>query len=217
MKAVRITYRILALLLLAFAFTAGMMIEVPILPGIGESIRLMFYHVGLWFAMIVLFTISLVYSLIYMKKQSVTADKAASQAVNVAMGFGVLGIVTGMFWARMAWGTWWVNDPKLNGAAVCLLAYAAYKILRSSVRDEVLRARIASVYNILAYVMMIVFVMILPRTAAHSIHPGQSGNPALNPVELDATMRMVFYPAMLGWILLGVWIWEWRVKRVNKE
>lgn len=42
-----------------------------------------------------------------------------------------------------------------------------------------------------------------------SLHPGGKGvqgNPALNGADLDATMRLVFWPAVIGWTLLGTWI-----------
>ncbi|MGI8584256.1 MAG: ABC transporter permease, partial [Chitinophagaceae bacterium] len=43
-----------------------------------------------------------------------------------------------------------------------------------------------------------------------SLHPGapgsDSGNPALNFNDIDSRLRIVFYPAIIGWTLLGVWI-----------
>ena len=81
----------------------------------------------------------------------------------------------------------------------------AYFILRSSIDDEQKRARIAAVYNIFAFVMMFVFIMILPRLT-DSLHPGNGGNPAFGKYDLDSNMRMVFYPAVIGWVLLSLWV-----------
>jgi heme exporter protein C len=44
------------------------------------------------------------------------------------------------------------------------------------------------------------------------LHPGNGGNPGFNKYDLDSNMRMVFYPAVLGWILLVVWIFTLRVR-----
>ena len=77
--------------------------------------------------------------------------------------------------------------------------------------EEQKRARISAVYNIFAYVMLIVFLMILPRLN-DSLHPGNGGNPGFNKYDLDSTMRMVFYPAVIGWILLGVWMMTIKVR-----
>ncbi|NDF98761.1 MAG: ABC transporter permease, partial [Chitinophagia bacterium] len=40
-----------------------------------------------------------------------------------------------------------------------------------------------------------------------SLHPGNDGNPALDVKnDISSSMRIVFYPAVIGWTLLGVWI-----------
>jgi len=83
----------------------------------------------------------------------------------------------------------------------------AYNILRNSLTDPISRAKISGVYNIFAFVMMLIFVFILPRMTS-SLHPGNGGNPAFSSYDLDNTMRMVFYPAVMGWIFLGLWISE---------
>jgi heme exporter protein C len=84
-------------------------------------------------------------------------------------------------------------------------------VLRGSMPDEQKRARVSAIYNIFAFVMMIVFVMILPRMSA-SLHPGNGGNPAFGKYDMDNTMRTVFYPACVGWILIGIWVFQIRVR-----
>ncbi|MEI6765767.1 MAG: cytochrome c biogenesis protein CcsA [Bacteroidota bacterium] len=206
-------WKILCVLLLVYTIIGGLLVKVPDLPVIHQSIRAIFFHVGMWFSMIVLMLISATGSVLYLRSNNLRYDTLANEAVNTGIFFGILGILTGSVWARYTWGVWWLNDPKLNGAAVSLLAYFAYRVLRSSLTDAQKKARLAAVYNIFAFVLMIVFMMILPRTAADSIHPGKSGNPALTPGELDSNLRLVFYPAMIGWIMLGIWILNFRIKR----
>ena len=116
-----------------------------------------------------------------------------------------------MIWARFTWGAYWTNDPKLNGTAVAILIYLAYFVLRSSVEDPEKRARLAGTFNIFAFVLMIVFIGVLPRMT-DSLHPGNGGNPAFGSYDLDSGMRAVFYPAVLGWIGIGIWIVELRVR-----
>jgi heme exporter protein C len=50
-----------------------------------------------------------------------------------------------------------------------------------------------------------------------SLHPGQEGNPALNKNDVDARMRVVFYPAVIGWTLLGVWVASLKVRLNNQR
>ena len=90
-------------------------------------------------------------------------------------------------------GAGWVNDPKLLGAAVGLLLYLAYFVLRGSIDDMDRRARVASVTNIMFYAIFVPAIFIVPRLT-DSLHPGNGGNPAFSSYDLDNNMRMVFYP-----------------------
>jgi heme exporter protein C len=83
--------------------------------------------------------------------------------------------------------------------------YSAYFVLRSSIEDEEKRARISAVYNIFCLPVFIVLIFVLPRLT-DSLHPGNGGNPGFNSYDLDSRMRLVFYPAVLGWALIGFWL-----------
>ena len=197
--------------LVLYTVIAGMLIKVPALPILHESIRNLFFHVTIWFGMMILMLISLVYSIRYLYRFTEKHDLIASEAANTGMLFGTLGLLTGMVWAFFTWGDWWVNDPKLNGAAVTMLVYLAYFVLRRSVEDPVIKAKVSAVYNIFAYTMLIVFLVILPRVT-DSLHPGSGGNPGFSTYDVDESMRYVFYPAIIGWTLLGVWILNLRIR-----
>ena len=97
---------------------------------------------------------------------------------------------------------------------MALLIYFAYFVLRSSITDLDKRARVSSVYNIFAYAMLFPSIWIIPRLLP-SLHPGGSeGNPALNFKDIDENMRIVFYPAVIGWTLLGVWITTLKIRLI---
>ena len=74
--------------------------------------------------------------------------------------------------------------------------------------DEEKKMRISAVYNIFAFFMLFPTLWILPRLT-ESLHPGgqgSQGNPGINGKDMDMNLRTVFYPAVIGWTLLGVWI-----------
>ena len=125
----------------------------------------------MWFGMFTMLITGFVYSLRYLRKFDEQEDIRAVEAVNVGLMFGFLGIFTGMIWANFTWGSPWVKDPKLNGAAVGLIIYLAYTILRGSISDTHKRAKVSAIYNIFAFFLWIVLVIILPRLAGESIHP----------------------------------------------
>jgi heme exporter protein C len=211
MRKLPLSFKIATIILVFYTLIAGLLIDVPALNILNETIRNLFYHVTSWFAMVFLFLASFVYSIKYLRTGSETDDLLARLFVQVGMVFGTAGMVTGMLWANYTWGAYWVPDPKLNGAAIAMLAYLAYMILRNSFQDSIQSGKVSAVYNIFAFVMMILFVFILPRMT-DSLHPGNGGNPAFSGYDLDNTMRMVFYPATIGWIFLGLWITELRFR-----
>lgn len=201
-------WKILTVMLLVYAFTAGFLIKVPHPGNLYESIRNLFFHVPMWFGMMVLFTVSVVYAIRYLSNPSAKNDIYSLEYAKSGMLFGVLGLITGAIWANYTWGEPWSNDPKQLLAAIALLIYAAYFILRNSIPDLDKRAKISAVYNVFACAMLIPTLWIIPRMV-ESLHPGGQGgegNPGMNSKDLDPTMRLVFWPAVIGWTLLGVWI-----------
>ncbi|MBK8657057.1 MAG: cytochrome c biogenesis protein CcsA [Haliscomenobacter sp.] len=170
-----------------------------------ESIRNTYFHVPLWFAMVFLFLFSVGYSVRYLRTGTHDNDRRAHALAVGGVLFGMMGLVTGAIWAKNTWGAYWSWDVKQNMTAIALLIYFAYFILRGSFEDPEKRARLAAVYNLFAFVALIPLIYVIPRLT-DSLHPGSGGNPAFGSDDLDNTMRMVFYPAILGWTLLGFWI-----------
>ncbi len=183
-----------------------------------ETIRNTFYHVAIWMAMFVLLTIALVYSILYLRKGNPVHDHVASSFTYISLVFGVIGVATGSVWARFSWGAFWTNDVKLNMVAISMMIYLAYGILRASIDDNDKKAKTAAIYNIFAYAAMIPLIMIIPRLTA-SLHPGNGGNPAFGTDDMDNTLRMVFYPAIIGLGLIGGWIAQIgiRIKKIDEK
>jgi heme exporter protein C len=220
-------WKILCIFLLFYTVIAGFnpfdskAFAVPRLDVLQESIRNLYFHVCMWFSMMILFTCSVVHAVRYLRTNNLRYDILSRQYAGVGILFGLLGYGTGVIWASFTWAdpnsssvssfSSIAKDPKLIGAAIALLIYFAYLVLRDSVNDIDKRARIGAVYNIFAFAFLFPSIWIVPRIL-ESLHPGGQGNPALNPRDVDARMRIVFYPAVIGWTLLGVWIVSIKVR-----
>ena len=180
----------------------------PFQPNIMESIRNLMLHVPMWFTMFLLMGISFAQSIRTLRLGGdPDRDLRAVASVKVGLLFGVLGLLTGSLWARFTWGAWWVDDPQLNGAFVTVIVYAGYLVLRGSVQDAKLRSRLSAVYNLFGFCLLVVLLMVLPRFT-ESLHPGKGGNPAFSSYDLDSALRAAFYPAVLGWMILGTWMYS---------
>lgn len=216
-KITGLGWKLTGVLLLIYSFYQGFMGKVPTLDILNESIRNLYFHVPMWFGMTALLAVSMFFAIRYLGTNNAAFDNKSNAFASVGMLMGILGILTGSVWAKNTWGTFWTNDAKLNGAAISLLIYSAYFILRSSFEDEQNRARISAVYNIFAFAILIPLLFILPRLVS-SLHPGNGGNAGFNAYDLDNNMRMVFYPAVIAWIIIGTWVSTlvYRTKTVEK-
>ena len=183
---------------------------------LSETIRNLFYHVPLWFGMFIIFTAAMIQSILYLVKKDLDHDRKARALTSVGILYGILGLVTGAIWAKHTWGAYWNFDIKQNMSAILMLIYAAYFVLRNSLEDEEKQARVGGVYNIFAFATIIPLLFVIPRLV-DSLHPGNGGNPGFGGEDLDNTMRMIFYPAIIGWTLLGVWMAQVRLRMSRLE
>lgn len=200
------SWRAYCVTLLLYTNIFGFLSSAPRLNIVNESIRNLYFHVPMWFAMIIILLVSVIYSIRYLSKGKLEDDIKANEGVNISILLGVLGLITGMIWATFTWGKPWHGDPKQLATLIGLLMYFAYIILRGSFQDDMQRARISAIYNVFAFPTLIVLLYILPRMTPDSLHPGNGGNPAFGKYDLDDNMVLVFYPAIVAWTLLGVWI-----------
>lgn len=187
---------------------------------LAETIRNTYFHVPFWMSMLVIFLIGLVYSIRYLNHSNPIDDNYAQSFTTVGLLWAIIGIITGAVWAKHTWGAYWSWDIKQNMAAVATLIYCAYFILRNSFEDIEKRSRISAVYNIFAFATLIPLLYVIPRMASvSSLHPGAGGNIAFGAEDLDNTMRMVFYPAIIGWTLIGLWVANllFRMERIKNK
>jgi heme exporter protein C len=209
-------WKYLIIIWMSVVIMGGFLITIPFIPILEQTARNIFFHVPMWMAMYTMFLISLFYSIQYLRKPGWLYDVKAEASAKTGIVFGVCGLLTGSLWARFTWGTWWTfAEPKMNLAALALMIYVAYFMLRSAFDDQKKRARIAAVYNIFAVTTIPFLLYVVPRQLT-SLHPGADGNPAFSEITA-AELRFILYPAMIGFIALSYWVYDitYRANRVR--
>lgn len=192
---------------MTLVIAGGILISIPEIPILEQTARNIFFHVPMWMAMFAMFATSMVYSIRYLNTPEPLFDIKAESAARVGMVFGICGLMTGSLWARFTWGTWWTfAEPKMNLAALAMMIYVAYFVLRSAFDDEEKRAKISAVYNIFAVTTIPFLLYVVPRQLT-SLHPGADGNPAFSEITA-AELRFILYPAMIGFIAVAFWIYD---------
>ena len=92
--------------------------------------KIFYFHVPSWFVMFTAIFISGIYSAIYLFKGDRSADRIAVAAGEIAVIFGIMGLVTGPLWGRKAWGVWWQWDAKLTMALLLETIFIGYLLVR---------------------------------------------------------------------------------------
>jgi heme exporter protein C len=228
----RIIYKALAVILLLYALIYGLMAEIPVSEAMGsqlqQSSRNLFYHVPNWFAMLVMMGISLYHSIRLLRLTDpdqnrpgnpLEADIKAKDAAAIGVLFNVIGLLTGIVWSRVSWNeamdaasfsAWWGWDPIQTCALISLLIYLAYYLLRSSIADPEQKAKVSAVYNIFAFATLIPLFFIIPRII-EGLHPTSGGGSFIfKSSGINNQFRLVLYPGMIGFILMGIWLYELR-------
>ena len=190
------------------------LLNIPRLNILEHTARNLYFHVPMWFTMMAAFLVAAYHSVGFLRTGDLLRDVRAREAAVVGTVFGLIGLVTGMVWARFTWyeGTnlWWNFDPKQTMAAVQILIFGAYFVLRSGVEHAEKRGRISGVYLLFATALMPFLLYVLPRQM-QSLHPGAEGNPAFSEIT-HPIMRLVFYPAVVGFIGLFWVLYTQRVR-----
>jgi heme exporter protein C len=189
------------------AVIAGAFLYAPLARGfIGQSSRILFFHVPMAWVSFVAFIAAGIWSLrfLYGGRQP-RHDRAAAAAVELGLTFGVLATITGALWARVMWGAYWNWDPRQTSIVVALLFYGAYLALRSSLEDRDQRARLSAAYAVLGLAVAPFLFFIMPRIMPFSLHP-QSVINAQGKVEMESRMVQVLLAGSAGATALFFWI-----------
>jgi len=89
--------KISAIILLVYAIVGGLLLPVPELSQLGETIRNLYYHVCMWFAMMILYTISIIHSIKYLRNGKIEHDIKAVSYAGTGTYMGLLGYATGAY------------------------------------------------------------------------------------------------------------------------
>ncbi len=172
----------------------------------GEVQRIFYIHMPAFIGAFVAFAATTLGGFMYLRTRNVKWDTLAVAGVEVGLVLAAINLVTGMIWAKPTWNAWWTWDPRLTLEAIMMLTYAAYLVLRASITNAETRRRFASVYGMLAIILVIMVVMI-SRIRPDTIHPtvfGPSSQQARGTFELDASagMSAALGVNMLVWAIL---------------
>lgn len=171
---------------------------------IGESSRIVFFHVPCAWTSALAFLVAAAYSVAYLARREPRHDDLAAGAVRLGLLFAVLALVTGALFAKIMWGSYWNWDPRESSFLLLIFLYAAYLFLRAAVEDPERRARMSAAYALFAAVLMPFLFFVAPRVTS-SLHPQTVINPQ-GKILMDTPTKAVFFGALIGFSWLFLWM-----------
>ena len=196
--------KVLTFILITFVIITGILLPIPEIPALGDKARVLYFHVPMSWISVLAFFMSMWYSIRYLKTRESDYDLKSFSSAQLGFLFCILATATGSLWAKFNWGSFWNWDPRQTSIFILLMIYGAYFALRSAIDSEEQRAKLSSVYSIIAGVTVPFFVFIMPRLV-ESLHP----DPIINSqgkIHMDSTMLTVFLTSLVGFTMLYLWI-----------
>jgi heme exporter protein C len=181
----------------------------------GNVQRIFYFHVASFSACSVAFAATVVGGIAYLRTRRAGWDRLALAGVEVGFSLSLITLITGMVWARPIWNTWWTWDPRLTSAAIMVLVYAAYLMLRNAIENPDKKRSLASVYGIFAFATVIFTFMVI-RIRPDTIHPaviGASPQNAEGGFAMTSTMTTALAINSIVWccFVAPTLIW-WRIR-----
>uniref|UniRef100_A0A832I258 Heme exporter protein C n=1 Tax=Eiseniibacteriota bacterium TaxID=2212470 RepID=A0A832I258_UNCEI len=199
---------------LLFAWIAGCTVLAftwaPLVPVLGETTRVLYFHIPAAWVTVVALAWSMGHSAMYLRTRRWHHDDHAAAAAELGILFCIGATVSGSLWAKAMWGSYWNWDPRETSIFFLLLVYAAYLALRGSIEEPARRARLSAVYSVAAFVTVPFLMFIVPRLY-FTLHP----DPILNSsgrIDMDPRIRIVFFAMLAGFTVLFFWLLRLKVR-----
>lgn len=179
----------------------------------GDSVRILYVHVGtVWIAYLA-FAVTAISSAAYLWRRttSLTWDRIAGASAEMGVLFMALTLVAGAFWGRLSWGEFWVWDARVTTTAFLFITYVGYLAVRNLGGSHGQRARRSAVVALLAVleIPLVHFSVKLWR----SVHQDASVAGRTTDVTLDGLMLFTLVLATVAFTLVFVW-WVLHRQRV---
>jgi heme exporter protein C len=177
---------------------------------VGESSRIVFFHVPMAWISALAFLLAAWHSALYLRTRNLDRDDAAAAAARIGVLFCVLATVTGSIFAKVMWNAYWNWDPRQTSIVLLLLVYGAYLGLRQAIEEPERRATLSAAYALVAFLTVPFLMFAVPRMYA-SLHPDTVIN-ARGRVEMSPDIKLVFFTSMIAFTAVFAWMYALDVK-----
>jgi heme exporter protein C len=154
LRGTRVAAAVLALLAAAGVLATLYMVffYAPTETSMGIVQRIFYVHVPSAWVAFMAFGIVALCSLGYLWLRDERLDAIAVSAAELGTVFTTIVLLTGPLWGRIAWGAWWVWEPRLTLTLLLWFIYVGYFMLRGAAESAERGKRFAAVLGIVGAV-----------------------------------------------------------------
>lgn len=191
---------IAALVSLLFSLSFGLIFSPPEVFQ-ADSVRLMYIHLPSVAVAYSAFAVTLVGSVIYLRKGSVFWDLMAGAAAEIGVLFTAFLLFSGALWGKPTWGVYWQWDPRLTSTAVMFIMYIGYLAVRRLELPADVRSRRAAVLGIVSFLNVIIVHYSVQWW--RGLHQGQSIG---LDTQIDGLILFSLFLGMISFMIVGAWL-----------
>ncbi len=166
--------------MLTAALIAAIIFFVPPVKGLGDLVKIIFFHVPTAWVSVLAFFVSAIWAAKFLRTGDFSFDELSARSARLGFIFVLMATASGAIFSKLTWG--------------------AYLTLRAAVTDEKARAKVSAVYSLLSVLTVPFLVFILPRMY-FSLHP----TPVINSegkLDMDTEILIVLIAAVIDATLI---------------
>jgi heme exporter protein C len=175
------------------------------------SQKIFYFHMPSAIVSFIALVFGCYYSVRFLMTKHQRFDTCAKVAMQIALVFVIMTMITGDLWTRFEWGVWWTWEPRLTTYLILMLIIIAYFVLRNAIDEPERRGVYAAVIGIIATIDVPICFMVT-RLIPSSVHPV-----VLREGGMTADMGMTVAVCMIGLLLVGFGLYRMRFRQVRLQ
>ena len=166
----------------------------------GDSYRIIFVHVPASILSMFLYVVMALYATLGITLNARLSYMMATSIAPTGAMFTFLALLTGSFWGKPTWGTWWVWDARITSELILLFLYIGYMALQAAIDDKRRSDRASAVLAIVGVINVPIIYFSVKWW--NTLHQGSSIN-----FGKSSTMAPIMLKAMLI-MMVAFWLYS---------
>ncbi len=166
----------------------------------GSTVRIMYVHVpSAWLALLT-YAIMTLYSIAALAFRIPFGYIINTAVAPIGAVFTLICIISGSFWGKPMWGTWWVWDARLTSVAILFIIYLIVVFINLSFDNRIIREKVIAIFIIVGSVNLpiIKFSVDWWNTLHQPATISKLSKPSIDPSMMAPLIIMTFAFMMIG-------------------